>query len=190
MKILVLILMGLLLSEQTAAQSIAPDGRFDTGIIGWHCGGANPSWRSDVGSGDSGPGSLQMSREHFISTGGQLAIGACEWIVVTPHKHYQFTGNYLLPTDSEFENILIDLYWFTEAEDFISKDTLTVPTASVSRDTWLAFSMLETAPPDATKLAVNMSFQFYQNGMDPVSAFLLWDDLYLSDDVIFIDGFE
>lgn len=181
-----------LFSANVFSQSLAPDGDFDTDIVGWHCGSVNPVWRSDEGSGLSGNGSLQISRENFISTGGELGGGTCDWVVVSPMNDYKFDGFFKLPTDSEFENISIDYYWFTEAEDFISVDSQTIPTNTVTRDVWTSFEMTKTAPMDATKLAISLTFQFYANGQNEVSAFLLWDDLYLSNfvDEIFTNGFE
>jgi hypothetical protein len=192
MKIFMVIIFLLFYSVITVGQSIAPDGDFDTDIIGWHCGSVNPIWRSDEGSGLSGNGSLQISHENFISNGGELGGGTCDWVVVTPLNDYKFTGFYKLPTNSEFENISIDLYWFTEAENYISVDSLVIPTNTITRNVWTPFDLSKMAPVDATKLAISLTFQFYPNGQDEVSAFLLWDDLYLVNytDEIFSDGFE
>lgn len=174
------------------AQSIAPDGDFDFNINGWHCGSVNPIWRSDDGSGLSGHGSLQMSHENFISNGGQLTGGTCTWVTVSPMSDYKFDGFFKIPSNSEFENILISFYWFTDDETFIKTDSHTISTNEVVRDTWSSFEMTAKAPANANKLILNLGFQFYSGGQNQVSAFLLWDDLYLINfiDVIFTNGFD
>lgn len=174
------------------SQSLAPDGDFDLNINGWHCGSVNPIWVSDDGSEISGNGSLQMSVQNITSNGGQLGGGTCDWVSVTPELDYLFNGFYKVPTDSEFENLLIQYYWFTETEDFISVDTRMIPTNTITRDTWVNFDHLTSAPADATKLSISLVFQFYADGEQGVSAFLGWDDLFLKTfiDEIYRNGFE
>lgn len=181
----------LLYMSNAHAQSIVADGDFDTGYAGWHC-GVNPEWVSDDGSQISGNGSLLWSRENFISAGGQLGGGHCDWAVVSEGNLYKFEGSLKIPAVSEFENVLIDFYWHTENEIFISVESFIIPTNTLTRDSWLRFERQSAAPSDAKKLSATMAFGFYGTGQTEVSAYVLWDDLKVLElpDQIFEAGFD
>lgn len=186
-----LLFFNLCLLPSVNAQSIAADGDFDNNILGWHC-GVNPEWVNDDGSQLSGNGSLLWSRENFISGGGQLGGGHCDWIMVSESLVYQFDGSLKLPSSSEFEHVFFDFYWYTADENFISVESFMVPTGKFSRDTWLRFSKQTMAPLGASKLSASMAMGFYESGQTEVSAYILWDDLKVLEltDLIFHDGFD
>lgn len=186
-----LLIFSLCLLASASAQSIATDGDFDNNITGWHC-GVNPEWVSDDGSQLSGNGSLLWSRENFISGGGQLGGGHCDWLDVSEGYVYQFEGSLKLPSSSEFEHIFFDFYWFTADESFISVDSFAISTGMLTRDSWLRFSKQSLAPLGASKLSASMAMGFYESGQKEVSAYVLWDDLKVLEltDLIFDDGFE
>ena len=187
-------ILGLLIfiGSNVKSQGIPPGGNFDSNITGWHCGSVNPVWISDDGSSVSGNGSLQHSLENYIASGGQLSGGYCDWVTVVPEKVYQFKGFYKLLANSDLANLVIDLYWFTENETFISVDTLSIPAAGITRDVWTSFMKTSNSPTNATKLSPSLVMEFTSSGQT-VSTFVRWDDLQVMEELpdgIFLNGFE
>ncbi len=173
------------------AQELEPNGNFDSDITGWHCGSVAPTWINNDGANLSGAGSLQHTVTAINANSGSLGGGYCNFSSATAGKNYIFKGSYKLLSADEVENLVLQVFFYTQNENYIDVFTDIIPVSTITLNQWTSFTVTASAPANTGNIISHVNYEFTTTG-NPINWVIRWDDMSLKQEksVIFMNGFE
>ncbi len=185
MKRTVLINCVLLFCWSATAQNLLVNGEFDNDITGWSA-FTTISWVSDEGAPISGDGS--MMNMHTSNNNASFPAIA-DRFMVKPHYSYLTGVSFNVPAASPVPWAWYRIFWYDAMDNPIGESNTVSAVFGVPNDVWVDLDGMSQAPANAATGELRIYFQTGEPGeADP--PFGLWDDVFVIEDTIFLNGFD
>lgn len=185
MKIISVVLF-LTLTSFVNAQNLVVNGFFDSNIDGWNFNSNLANWVSDEGASISGNGSFRFGK--IISNNG-FRWSASEPMTVSPGFTYEVAVSAKRPIVSAANFASLILYWYDNNDVLISQDFLDSGIIPFPTEVWVDMYGAYPAPEESAYAIIWLTLSVGEGG-SPDEAFVLWDDVFMLEDSLFISGFE
>ena len=173
-------------SSQLNAQNLIINGDFAANIDGWDYNSNNANWVSDDGASISGNGSFRFGK---ILTNNGFRWSASEPMTVIPGYTYEVAVSAKIPVISAANFVGVLMYWYDAGDNLISQDYFSSAIVPFPKSIWEDM-YAEIKAPDETAYGIIWLTLSVGEGGSPDEAFVLWDDVIMLADTIFISGFD
>jgi len=184
MKKLITILLMALLSQYCYGQNLLINGTFDTDTSGWWA-FTTLSWVSDDGAPISGNGSMRNT----TTVNNNASFPAISDKFPVKPNHWYLSGlSFKVPSASPVPCAWYQFYWYDAMDTQIGTSNQVSAPFGVPNDVWQDLAGMSLAPENAATGELRIYFQTGKPGSpDP---FGLWDDVFVFEETLFINGFE
>ncbi len=168
------------------AQNLVTNGDFDANIDGWDYNFNNANWVSDDGASISGNGSFRFG---FIINNNAFRWAASEPITVIPGYTYEVAVSAKIPTSSAANYADVLVYWYDIGDNLIAQDFISNEIVPFPQGTWQAMYAEIKAPDESSYSTLWLTLSVGGAGSAD-EAYVLWDDVFVFADTLFMSGFE
>ncbi len=174
-----------LVLDPAVAQNLLSNGSFDTDTSGWSA-FSTISWVSDDGAPISGNGSM-MNMSSFNNNGSFPATS--HQFMVLPDYWYLTGVSYKVPSASPVPWAWYQIFWYNDMGAQIGTSNQVSADFGVPNDSWENLAGISQAPSDAALGELRIYFQSADSSEKDLP-FGLWDDVYVFEETIFLNGFQ
>ena len=172
-------------SWSLSAQNLVVNGEYDTDTNGWSA-FSTISWVSDDGATISGNGSLLNTSSNNNNASFPAVSNK---FPVLPDFWYLTGVSYKVPTASSVPRAWYQIHWYDDMNNEIGQSNQVDTGFGVPNDVWENLAGMSQAPAGTATGELRIYFQKGAPG-DPDVPFGLWDDVYVFEETVFLNGFD
>ncbi len=172
-------------NQTGSGQNLLVNGTFDSDFSGWF---AFSTLSHEPGDGASISGNGSMRNESDTNNNASFPAISDRFAVVPQHLY--MTGvSFKVPLTSSVPRAWYWIVWYDDMQVEIGQSNDVTSVYDVEKNVWHDLTGLRQAPMNAAYGELRVYFQTNEPGTIDVP-FGLWDDLFVFEETIFVNGFE